>query len=301
MWTLPIISSNGLHCILHPLFSQVKCEKYWDVGTKHFDNINVTMTSEIPLEDWTIRDFKIRNVSVDFVSPGSGKAWSAGHALTVLTRAPVFILQVKTAETRSVRQFHFTAWPDHGVPETTELLIGFRHLVREHMDQYSKHSPTVVHCRSGNNAQPPNETFCWNCLKVKRLLGFFSIMFTQRWGRTHGNLHSHRPAHLPDREGEYCGRVRHCSWSANAPATHGADGGRREKRRFDSEVLVFHFITFFGFCFSASAGPVRVLEPVCDGHYQIKNRNQRGSDLPKHGCSLHLRERWAQERLARSG
>ncbi|CAB1323505.1 unnamed protein product, partial [Coregonus sp. 'balchen'] len=58
-------------------------------------------------------------------------------------------ITVKTAETRSVRHFHFTAWPDHGVPETTELLINFRHLVREHMDQYSRHSPTVVHCREG--------------------------------------------------------------------------------------------------------------------------------------------------------
>lgn len=58
-----------------------------------------------------------------------------------------FSPQVKTTEVRSVRHFHFTAWPDHGVPETTELLISFRHLVREHMNQYSRNSPTVVHCR----------------------------------------------------------------------------------------------------------------------------------------------------------
>ncbi|XP_067357782.1 receptor-type tyrosine-protein phosphatase eta [Channa argus] len=96
---------------------RVKCEQYWSSGTKHYENITVKTNSEIPLEDWTIRDFSIKNV--------------------------------KTAETRSVRHFHFTAWPDHGVPETTELLISFRHLVREHMDQFSKHSPTVVHCSAG--------------------------------------------------------------------------------------------------------------------------------------------------------
>ncbi|KAM9376093.1 receptor-type tyrosine-protein phosphatase beta-like [Pholidichthys leucotaenia] len=96
---------------------RVKCEQYWESGTKHYDNITVTTTSEIPLDDWIIRDFDIKNV--------------------------------KTAETRSVRHFHFTAWPDHGVPETTELLISFRHLVREHMNQYSRHSPTVVHCSAG--------------------------------------------------------------------------------------------------------------------------------------------------------
>ncbi|XP_077372151.1 receptor-type tyrosine-protein phosphatase eta isoform X2 [Festucalex cinctus] len=96
---------------------RIKCEQYWHSSTKHFEYIRVTTTSEIPLDDWTIRDFEIKNV--------------------------------KTAETRSVRQFHFTAWPDHGVPETTELLISFRHLVREHMDQYSINSPTVVHCSAG--------------------------------------------------------------------------------------------------------------------------------------------------------
>ncbi|XP_034542618.1 tenascin-X-like isoform X4 [Notolabrus celidotus] len=96
---------------------RVKCEQYWAPGTKHFENIIVTTTSEIPLKDWTIRDFDIKNV--------------------------------KTAETRTVRHFHFTAWPDHGVPETTELLISFRHLVREHMDQNPRNSPTVVHCSAG--------------------------------------------------------------------------------------------------------------------------------------------------------
>lgn len=42
---------------------QVKCEQYWDFGTRHFENINVTAVSDIPLEDWTIRDFDIKNVS----------------------------------------------------------------------------------------------------------------------------------------------------------------------------------------------------------------------------------------------
>ncbi|KAJ8252589.1 hypothetical protein COCON_G00219010 [Conger conger] len=96
---------------------RVKCEEYWPSDTKHYKNIAVTTTSIIPLEDWTIRDFDVKNV--------------------------------KTAETRNLRQFHFTAWPDHGVPESTELLINFRHLVREHMEQHSRNSPTVLHCSAG--------------------------------------------------------------------------------------------------------------------------------------------------------
>ncbi|GAA6107864.1 titin [Tachysurus ichikawai] len=96
---------------------RVKCEKYWPPEAKLYNNILVTTTSEIELEDWTIRDFTVKNV--------------------------------KTAETRNVRQFHFTAWPDHGVPETTEVLINFRHLVREHMDNFSHNAPAVVHCSAG--------------------------------------------------------------------------------------------------------------------------------------------------------
>lgn len=51
------------------------------------------------------------------------------------------------------------------------------------------------------------------------------------------------------------------------------------------------------FVFDISAGSVCVLKPVCHGHYQIKNWNQCGSNLPKHSCSLYLRECRTKERL----
>ncbi|XP_041075215.1 receptor-type tyrosine-protein phosphatase eta [Polyodon spathula] len=97
---------------------RVKCEEYWPSSNPNtYDDVTVILASEILLNEWTIREFKMKNT--------------------------------KTAESRTVRHFHFTAWPDHGVPETTELLINFRHLVREHMDRYSRNSPTVVHCSAG--------------------------------------------------------------------------------------------------------------------------------------------------------
>lgn len=46
---------------------KVKCEQYWGSGTKHYEDITVTTTSEIALEDWTIRDFDVKNVSVKMV------------------------------------------------------------------------------------------------------------------------------------------------------------------------------------------------------------------------------------------
>ncbi|XP_050956066.1 receptor-type tyrosine-protein phosphatase eta-like [Labeo rohita] len=103
----------------------LECDKYWPSGTNNYNNISVTTTSEKEMESWTIRDFGIKNVKQHFL-----------HL-------------VKTEEARNICQFHFTAWPDNGFPQTTEVLINFRCLVRKHMDQYSRHSPAVVHCSSG--------------------------------------------------------------------------------------------------------------------------------------------------------
>ncbi|XP_065538889.1 receptor-type tyrosine-protein phosphatase eta [Lathamus discolor] len=98
--------------------ARTKCEQYWpDKQPKSYGDIIVTMVSEIVLPEWTIRDFTVEKSN--------------------------------TAEGHTVRQFHFTSWPDHGVPETTELLINFRHLVHEYSSQNPIESPTLVHCSAG--------------------------------------------------------------------------------------------------------------------------------------------------------
>uniref|UniRef100_A0A670I8F2 Receptor-type tyrosine-protein phosphatase eta n=1 Tax=Podarcis muralis TaxID=64176 RepID=A0A670I8F2_PODMU len=97
---------------------RTKCEEYWpNKQSKSYGDITVAMTSEIPLPEWTIRDFSMEKSD--------------------------------SSESHPVRQFHFTAWPDHGVPETTNLLINFRHLVQEYMKQNPPSSPTLVHCSAG--------------------------------------------------------------------------------------------------------------------------------------------------------
>lgn len=55
--------------------------------------------------------------------------------------------QSQTSEEYRVKQFHFTAWPDHGVPLNTQVLIHFRELVRQHIQREGGSAPTVVHCR----------------------------------------------------------------------------------------------------------------------------------------------------------
>ncbi|NXM48422.1 PTPRJ phosphatase, partial [Gymnorhina tibicen] len=98
--------------------ARTKCEQYWpDKQSKSYGDIIVTMVSEVVLPEWTIRDFTVEKSN--------------------------------TPESHMVRQFHFTSWPDHGVPETTDLLINFRHLVHEYNSQNPMDSPTLVHCSAG--------------------------------------------------------------------------------------------------------------------------------------------------------
>ncbi|NXP37712.1 PTPRJ phosphatase, partial [Leiothrix lutea] len=98
--------------------ARTKCEQYWpDKQPKSYGDIVVTMVSEVVLPEWTIRDFTVEKSN--------------------------------TPESHTVRQFHFTSWPDHGVPETTDLLINFRHLVHEYASQNPVDSPTLVHCSAG--------------------------------------------------------------------------------------------------------------------------------------------------------
>lgn len=62
-------------------------------------------------------------------------------------------MQKKDSEERFIKHFHFTAWPDHGVPQGTEVLIHFRRLIREHIESEGSKAPTVVHCRYTKKSQ----------------------------------------------------------------------------------------------------------------------------------------------------
>ncbi|KAA0704992.1 Receptor-type tyrosine-protein phosphatase H [Triplophysa tibetana] len=97
----------------------IKCEQYWplDYTPCLYGNLLVTVTSEDKAQSWTLREFTVNNKD--------------------------------TSEIRTVKHFHFTAWPDHGVPLGTEELIQFRGLVRQHIESSPSAGPTVVHCSAG--------------------------------------------------------------------------------------------------------------------------------------------------------
>ncbi|XP_039879473.1 receptor-type tyrosine-protein phosphatase H-like isoform X2 [Simochromis diagramma] len=98
---------------------RTKCEQYWPADSKSclYGELLVTMRSEQQETNWTLREFNLKDR--------------------------------KTSEERTVKHFHFTAWPDHGVPECTEVLIQFRGLMRQHIEREGGKAPTVVHCSAG--------------------------------------------------------------------------------------------------------------------------------------------------------
>uniref|UniRef100_A0A8C5WL27 protein-tyrosine-phosphatase n=1 Tax=Leptobrachium leishanense TaxID=445787 RepID=A0A8C5WL27_9ANUR len=53
-----------------------------------------------------------------------------------------------TNQSHLVRHFHFTAWPDHDVPQTTDALITFRNIISDFMKNYPR-TPILVHCSAG--------------------------------------------------------------------------------------------------------------------------------------------------------
>ncbi|XP_048256052.1 tyrosine-protein phosphatase 10D-like [Haliotis rufescens] len=53
----------------------------------------------------------------------------------------------EATETRMIKQFHFTQWPDHGVPSDTTALLHFNKVVKDTALPLS--GPLVVHCSAG--------------------------------------------------------------------------------------------------------------------------------------------------------
>ncbi|XP_053318377.1 receptor-type tyrosine-protein phosphatase beta isoform X2 [Spea bombifrons] len=99
---------------------RVKCDHYWpfDQDSLYYGDLIVQMLSESVLPEWTIREFRICTED-----------------------------QLDSA--RVVRHFHYTVWPDHGVPETTQSLIQFVRTVRDYINRSPGAGPTVVHCSAG--------------------------------------------------------------------------------------------------------------------------------------------------------
>ncbi|XP_072238745.1 receptor-type tyrosine-protein phosphatase alpha [Leuresthes tenuis] len=99
---------------------ECKCAQYWpDQGCWTYGNIRVSVEDTVVLVDYTIRKFCIQQVG-----DVSGKK-----------------------PQRLITQFHFTSWPDFGVPFTPIGMLKFLKKVKTFNPQYA--GAIVVHCSAG--------------------------------------------------------------------------------------------------------------------------------------------------------
>ncbi|XP_067936645.1 receptor-type tyrosine-protein phosphatase mu-like isoform X1 [Watersipora subatra] len=91
-----------------------KCEQYWpEEGSKQYGPVRVTLTNSKSLAHYKIRTFSME----------------------------------QNDEVRKLKQFHFTAWPDHGTPTHATTLLSFLKKVRQ--QKTAEDGPIICHCSAG--------------------------------------------------------------------------------------------------------------------------------------------------------
>lgn len=141
-----------------PVF-QIKCDQYWPGrGTDTYGMIQVTLLDTIELATFCVRTFSLHKVSFLPLlffprrwamahSPYTAQTGYGGVTVPPLTLGALLSLQNGSSEKREVRQFQFTAWPDHGVPEYPTPFLAFLRRVKTCNPPDA--GPIVVHCRYG--------------------------------------------------------------------------------------------------------------------------------------------------------
>lgn len=123
---------------------QVKCDQYWPTrATETYGLIQVTLLDTVELATYCVRTFalfKVRSIRIGAAFVTSLTMWSV-----LVTNLFASVIQNGSSEKREVRQFQFTAWPDHGVPEHPTPFLAFLRRVKACNPPDA--GPMAVHCR----------------------------------------------------------------------------------------------------------------------------------------------------------
>lgn len=134
-----LLEKLSTHLNLSPL--QVKCDQYWPTrGTETYGLIQVTLLDTVELATYCVRTFSLFKVRSTRISLGSYR-----HSRALTSLQSNLHLQNGSSEKREVRQFQFTSWPDHGVPEHPTPFLAFLRRVKSCNPPDA--GPMVVHCR----------------------------------------------------------------------------------------------------------------------------------------------------------
>ncbi|MGH0157478.1 UNVERIFIED_CONTAM: hypothetical protein FKN15_033929 [Acipenser sinensis] len=144
------------YCVRTFALYKVKCDQYWPTrGTETYGLIQVTLLDTVELATYCVRTFALYKVKCDQYWPTRGTETYGLIQVTLLDTVELATYCVRTfalykngsSEKREVRQFQFTAWPDHGVPEHPTPFLAFLRRVKACNPPDA--GPMVVHCSAG--------------------------------------------------------------------------------------------------------------------------------------------------------
>jgi protein tyrosine phosphatase len=182
-----------------------KCDRYWpgppNAPEHRYGSVHVRHVETQAFPKYVVRRFELSAASAHVSKPGSKDVVSddsnsnsnnnsddderdssrKAQAIVAANLGDVEVLAANATASRIVVQYHFTAWPDHGVPSTTKEMLDFRAAVcSAHRDGAG---PVIVHCSAGVGRTGTCVLLficccCW--VKGRKLTVFF------KWGQVCG-------------------------------------------------------------------------------------------------------------------
>uniref|UniRef100_A0A0B7ABK9 protein-tyrosine-phosphatase n=1 Tax=Arion vulgaris TaxID=1028688 RepID=A0A0B7ABK9_9EUPU len=134
----------------------LKCSQYWPLGADYgYDQdmyfeeygLRVTLIKEHDFQHFTLRTLELENM--------------------------------ETGDKREVLHFHYTTWPDFGVPSSPNAFLHFLHSVRQAGSLETNVGPAIIHCSAGIGR---SGTFCLvdSCLVMVEASGTLDSIDVKR-------------------------------------------------------------------------------------------------------------------------
>ncbi len=123
-WLLVWQQRSNAVLMLNRVFEkgQLKCHQYWPQeqgDTMTFEDVGLELQTvhSVPGDHYTVRKFRLADVA--------------------------------TGEHREIQHFHYTTWPDFGVPQCPDTFLEFLGAVRGSGALAEDVGPAVIHCSAG--------------------------------------------------------------------------------------------------------------------------------------------------------
>ncbi|CAG2232084.1 PTPRT [Mytilus edulis] len=114
---------------------KAKCERYWPKTVTEplvVNNFIVTMKEEIEQTVYVYRSLTVLNKNINCAMC---RSYDINTSCLILD-----------CTRKKIHHFHFTQWPDHGVPDSIKLVKFYRKVRSQKCNQ---HGPMLVHCSAG--------------------------------------------------------------------------------------------------------------------------------------------------------